>query len=298
MSPSVLPGALLALVASLALNAGYLTQHHGGRHLPPLDVRRPLRTLAGLLRSRVWLLGTATGMLGWALFVAALALAPLSIAQAFAGGGLALVVPLASRVTGRPLSGRERAAVPAIALGLALLAVGTRDAGARTAGHEQLLPLLVGASLAAGALLAVPAGARRPQLLGIAAGVFYGAADAATKAVCGAARSGLLPAILSPWTAALVALTVAAFFCFQRGLQTGRPLPVIALMATSTSLVAVIGGLAAFAEPLGQTPLLAALRICGLLTVAVAGWVLAPAPARLLPASPTRELAGDGPALR
>ncbi|WP_320670283.1 hypothetical protein [Patulibacter defluvii] len=296
MSGAIVPGALLALLASLALNAGYLIQHRGGRDAPPVDVRRPLRTLAGLLRSRVWLLGTATGTLGWALFVAALALAPLSVAQAFAGGGLALVVPLAARVTGRPLAARERAAVPAIAVGLALLAVGTRDPGARTADHEQLLPLLVGASLAAGALLALPAGGRRPQLLGVAAGVFYGAADAATKAVCGAAaHDGLLPALVSPWAAALVALTAAAFFCFQRGLQSGRPLPVIALMATATSLVAVVGGLAAFAEPLGQTPLLAALRIVGLVTVAVAGWVLAPAPSRLLPAA--RELAGQGPAL-
>jgi hypothetical protein len=73
-------------------------------------------------------------------------------------------------------------------------------------------------------------------------------------------------------TAAL--LTAAAFFAFQRGMQRGRPVPVIALMTTASNVISVLGGLTVFGDPLGHAP---ALRAAGFAAIAVATAALAPA---------------------
>ena len=96
-------GLVLAVVASAALNSGYVLQHVGSAEAPAVDVRRPLATFAGLFRSRLWLLGGAIGVTGWAIHVAALSRAPLSLVQAFVAGGLGLMAPLAARALGVPL---------------------------------------------------------------------------------------------------------------------------------------------------------------------------------------------------
>ena len=85
----------------------------------------------------------------------------------------------------------------------------------------------------------------------------------------------------SPWLPAAVLATGGAFFCFQRALQTGRALPVIALMTATTNLVSILGGLVVLAEPLGRTPALTALHVCAFVLMGVAAWLLAPAQAAL-----------------
>ncbi|MGZ6672827.1 MAG: hypothetical protein ACXVFM_10810, partial [Solirubrobacteraceae bacterium] len=151
----------LALLASLALNSSYLLQHAGSRGGPPVTVRRPLVALRGLLSSRMWMAGLALGLSGWSLHVAALSLAPLSLVQAFAAGGLALAAPLGARALRQPLGARERRAIVMIVLALALLAagaVGGAPAAAPAAGPAALF-MVPCAALAA--LLAAVRGPRR-----------------------------------------------------------------------------------------------------------------------------------------
>src|SRR5437764_11815475 len=103
MSPLAI-GLALAVLASLALNLSFLIQHAGAADAPAITVRRPLRTMRGLLASRLWVAGGALGMTGWGLHVAALAHAPLSLVQAFVAGGIALVAPVARRTLGERLA--------------------------------------------------------------------------------------------------------------------------------------------------------------------------------------------------
>src|SRR3954469_5867032 len=112
MSPLVL-GLLLAIVASVALNASYLLQHVGGASAPAVDVRRPLATFRGLFGSRGWIVGTAIGTAGSRLHLGALSQAPLSLVQAFTAGGLAILVPVAARLTHSTLTRAERIGVGA-----------------------------------------------------------------------------------------------------------------------------------------------------------------------------------------
>jgi hypothetical protein len=56
--------------------------------MPPLSLRRPLASLRLLFAHKGWLIGFLAGIGGWVLYVAALALAPLSLVQATSAGGL------------------------------------------------------------------------------------------------------------------------------------------------------------------------------------------------------------------
>jgi hypothetical protein len=272
-------GVTLALLASLGLNAGYVLQHRGSSTAPAVDPRRPVRTLGALLRSRWWLAGGLLGCIGWALHVAAVSRAPLSLVQAFVAAGMVFALPLAARVTGRAATGAERAGVALMALSLALLVVGFGDhhhhhhhAGLISA---PVVAYLITAAGMAVVLAALPlVGESRASALAIAGGVLYGAADMAIKVTT---RVG----VATLWPVAAAVLTAGAFFAFQRALQTGRVLPVIALMTAATNIVSIGGALAVLGDPLGRTPALAALHTAAFGLVVVAGWLLAPAQAAL-----------------
>ena len=129
MTMPLIIGVALALLASVALNAGYLVQHLGSQQTPDITIGRPIATLRSLLASRLWLLGSVAGMAGWGLHVGALSQAPLSLVQAFSAGGLALAVPLGAWVTHTRLTRRERGAIMLMGGALALLGIGAGGAG-------------------------------------------------------------------------------------------------------------------------------------------------------------------------
>lgn len=285
MSPLV-AGLGLALLASLLLNGSYLLQHVGAGSAPDVTPLHPLRTLAGLLRSRVWTAGLALGLTGWALHVGALASAPLSLVQAFAAGGLALAVPAAALLLHERLTRQELGAVALMVFALVALAFGAHGGAlSRPVPSVALGACLAGAGLLAAALSARPGAS--PHALGAAAGILYGAADAATKAATLAAhRDGALAALLSPWPLVVVALSVGAFFCFQRGLQRGPAVPVVALMTVMTEATATVAGLTVFGDSLGAGDASAVLHAFAFVAIGVAAWRLAPSKALLPPAEP------------
>lgn len=269
----------LALLASLALNGSYLLQHVGSRQAPEVTARHPLRTVRGLVASPVWLAGLAAGLSGWALHVGALSKAPLSLVQAFAAGGLALAVPIGTRVLRERLRRQELLAVGLMVAALLMLAVGARAGGGRGAVPALAMAVALGVAALLAALLALRPAA---HTLGAAAGVLYGAADGATKAVTVAVHhDGLLAGLLTPWTAAVALLSLGAFLCFQRSLQTGAAVPVIALMTAGTNVAAILCGLIVFGDPLGAKPALAVPHLVAFAAIAVAAWLLAPSQARL-----------------
>jgi hypothetical protein len=87
MTGGVGAGLVLALGSAAALNWAFFRQHGAASTLPPLSLRRPLHSLVLLARSPSWLVGFLVGLGGWALYVGALRLAPLSLVQAASAGG-------------------------------------------------------------------------------------------------------------------------------------------------------------------------------------------------------------------
>ena len=296
MSSTVL-GMALATAAAVALNGSYLMQHAGSAGGPAVEPRRPVATVVTLLRSPLWSLGVLVGLTGWALHVAAMREAPLSLVQAFAAGGLALAAPVAAVSLRQRLTRADAGALAVLVVALALLASGLHDAGRHARFAPAALAAWVGGLAAvAAAVLRCARRRRRAAALGLAGGLLYGAADLALKALTG--LSGPMAMLLSPWPAVAAATTAGAFFAFQRGLQHKGPLQVVAAMTAGTNLSSIAGAVAIFGDPLGRTPALAALHVLAFALVVAATWRLAPAEALLagLP-SPPASRAGYGAAM-
>ncbi len=290
----MIAGLLLALGSAALINIGFLLQHRalrrGGGSGSTVRLRRALR-------EPVWLAGQGLGWLGFLTQIVAVALAPLSLVQAFAAGGLALSVPIAASRFGLTITRGQALSVLAIAAGLAALPLGL------PAAHDRLAPVALIAATALSSLVAVAfAAARRPWARAAAAGCFYGAADAAIKAVSlGWGRHGL-DAVLSPWTIVAAAGTFAGFLCFQSALQADeRAVTSISLMNALAAVVALACGLAAFGESLGSDApmrlghLAAIALVLGCVPVlAAAQAALAEAPAPGLPPERGTERERDG----
>jgi len=273
----VAEGLLLALAASVALNAGFLLQHAGSRTSIAVSPLHPIATLSSLLRSPLWSAGTALGLGGWAMHVGALARAPLSLVQAFVAGGLALAAPMAVAVLRVRLTRAELWAIGLMVCALSALTAGLDAHGSAGRFDAAQLGAYTGAlALVAAVLAARVGGGLRAAALGVAGGLLYGAADLAIKALTGAGA-----ALISPWLAVAAVATIGAFFAFQRGLQIGRPLVVIALMTAATNVSSVAGGFLVFGDQLGRTAPLAALHLAAFCLVFVAAWLLAPVQAAL-----------------
>jgi hypothetical protein len=109
---------VVTLISACALNVGYLIEHSVASTLPPLSPRHPLRSARLLLDQRLWLLGFGVEASGWLLYVLALTLAPLSLVQATAAGGVGILAVMASRYRKVPLTHLERAGVALSVAGL------------------------------------------------------------------------------------------------------------------------------------------------------------------------------------
>jgi drug/metabolite transporter (DMT)-like permease len=261
-------GLALALLSAFALNWGWIAQHGAAAELPTLSLRRPVRALRALFGNVPWLVGFSVGLAGWAFYVAALALAPLSLVQATSAGGIGILAALAHRRGDRLRRGQWIAVAIAIA-GLALL--GASLAGGAASGHTAA-PGAVTIWLVVSAAVAALAGASGRRLapgagLGIAAGLLYGAGDVATKgAVFGGAWLLLVPVVLAAHGGAFVALQLA----FQRG----GSLATAGTASLLTNALPIAGGLALFHERVPGGPL-GAMRIVAFACVVLAAALLA-----------------------
>src|SRR5829696_6794259 len=119
----LLAGLALTVGSAFATNLGFLFRHRGAVDAPEVNVRRPLRSIAGLFRQKWWTIGYVVAAVAYGLHVGGLALAPLSLVQAVLAGGLVLLGVIAERWFGFKLGRREWCGVGLASVGLAFLAV-------------------------------------------------------------------------------------------------------------------------------------------------------------------------------
>lgn len=237
---------VITVISACCLNLGYLLEHRVASALPPLSIRRPIVSARSLLGNRTWLLGFGIEIVGWILYVVALALAPLSLVQATAAGGIGILALMVSRITHVPLSRRERIGAAVSVGGLALLGIslvgghGEGDAGATLA-----VALWLGASVVAAVLcMTVLARVIGGPAWGIAAGILFSAGDVATKmAVGGGARA-------AAFVLCLIAGYAAGTAVLQAGFQRSGALVTAGLATLFTNALPIAAGMTVFGEPL------------------------------------------------
>jgi hypothetical protein len=237
---------VVTLVSAVAINWAYLIEHSAASSLPSLSLRRPLRTVRLLLGSRRWLWGFLLETGGFALYVVALALAPLALVQSVAAGGIGVLALLVARSTGTPLERRERVGVAVAIVGLVLLAVSLAGGSAEgVPGDWYAIGLWLAVSVGA-ANAAVTFGARPlpgGAGFGLAAGILFAGGDIATKAVVSGGNHILLgPAIIGFYAAGTMVL--------QSGFQRGRPLTTAGIATLATNAIPIAAAMTLFQEPL------------------------------------------------
>jgi hypothetical protein len=270
-------GMLLGLASAAAIGGGFALQHRGAASLPPLSPRRPLGSLLALGRQPHWLGGFALGLGGWAAYVAALRLAPLSLVQAASAGGLVVLA-----LAGRRLDRLERAGAATALAGLLLLALSLASGGGGRVAPVASVAVWLALSAAAAALAAGSAALRLLPAagLGIAAGILYAAADVATKeAVAGGAGLLLVPAVL--------ACSAAAFAALQLGFQRGGPLATAGVATLWTNALPIVAGVVLFGEP-SPGGWRGAARVSAFVLVVLGGAALARADRSVPAAAPER----------
>ncbi|HTX30847.1 MAG TPA: alpha/beta hydrolase-fold protein [Solirubrobacteraceae bacterium] len=258
-------GLLLAIGSAALINLGFMLQQRG-------LVRGSgdgLRAWLGALRSRTWLAGQGLGWLGFLVQIVAVALAPLSLVQAFAAGGLALSVPLGAGIFGYRVPRLQVIAVVAMAASLALLPIGVPRPGGGIA--TAALVWASAAAVAGGAVIYNHGGAGKA----IAAGLFYGVADAAIKAVSLGVRAHGTSSLFTGWTLVAAGMTFVGFLAFQAALRRSNAISSISLMTGLATLTALVFGLAAFGESLGSRPLITGLHLLAIAIVLACVPVLA-----------------------
>lgn len=272
MTPSSAAGLALAAASTVALNWGFFEQHRAASHgMPRLSLRHPLGSLRALFRSPRWVGGFTLGLCGWALYVAALRVAPLSLVQAVSAGGVGLLALLVSRIGRVHLRGREWVGVGLCAAGLLLLGVSLAG-GSGTDGRASwtIVAAWVGGSVALAGLFAGPvrfvlaSGAG----LGVAAGLLYAAGDVATKAAVTGGTVWLLFVVV------VLASHGGAFVALQLGFQRGGAMATVGVATLFTNALPIAAGMLLYRDRLPPGGLGAA-RLAAFAAVVVGAALLA-----------------------
>ena len=246
MSSEVLAGLVLAFVSAVVINLAYLREHDAVSGLPALSLRHPVHSARLLLGDRDWLLGFGMESAGFMLYVAALALAPLSLVQSIAAGGIGVLAFASARMAGRRLTRIELGGVVLSVLGLVALAISLVGGHAKQGGGDiEPILLWLGVTAVLG-IVCVLVGRRRwgaAVANGIAGGLFFSIGDISTKlATQGGARVAFAVPLLLGYAAGTGLL--------QLGYQAGRALTVAGLATLVTNALPIAAGTVVLDEPL------------------------------------------------
>jgi len=260
----------LALASTTLTNVAYLREHDAVATLPELSAAHPLRSAKHLLTDRGWLRGFALESTGFALYVVALALAPLTLVQSLAAGGIGVLAFVSARVGGRALPRHEVVGVVVSIIGLVALAVSLAGGSGEGSGGNVVSIELWLAGTAAAALVVVALGRRFGAVAvseGIAGGLFFSIGDVSVKVATqggGRAAFGLTVVLGYGLGTALL----------QLGYQHGGALTVAGLATLFTNALPIAAGTLVLGEPVPQGAL-RAVRILAYVAVTAGAILLA-----------------------
>jgi drug/metabolite transporter (DMT)-like permease len=291
-------GVAVAALATTAYNVGLIVEKRALSRLPAIDARHAVVLLRTVLLNPGWAGGFALMLCGFGLQVVALILAPVSVVQPILGSGTVILV-LLSRIVLRERLGRvELGCVLSVAVAIAAIALSAAGSAGQV-GH-QASGLLIAAVAVPACVLALLIGARSlrsaaqgkhrmPAIgvsYGLAAGLLYGVATLAIKALSGVIfhrtdqlGSLIRDVLLSPYPYLTVACSAVAMLIFQTGLQRCRVSIVGPVSNITGSIYFIIAGTWLFGERLPANPVELLLRLGGIVLAGAAVVVLARQPA-------------------
>jgi drug/metabolite transporter (DMT)-like permease len=284
----VITGLLLAIGCALAGSVSVLLKQRGAVAAPTVLARHPVRSAVNLFRSKWWTVGWLVALGAWMLHVGALSLASLSIVQAVISGGLVFLAVLAERFFGFQLGRRQWIGLLITAAGLAVLGLTQAPATHEHASAAALIAVECAVIAISAALICASIRLERLQLragifLATAAGGLFGSSDIAIKHLVHPALNHVM-LLVNPWTLSALIAMVVAFYASARSLQLGPAIAVITFTSLTGNVVALLGGILVFHDPIGLGPSQIAARIAAFCLVIFGAALL---PGRLRAGAPT-----------
>ncbi|MER5964598.1 hypothetical protein [Streptomyces sp. NPDC002057] len=267
-----------ALIANVLYSVGFVLEKRALGTLPALSAGRPLRVVATLLTSPLWMAGSLALAAGFTAQLVVYRTLPVAAAQGIFVSGLVLLLLLSSTILGERPTGRERHALGAVLVALLMVVASVREGD--EVGREApwgLVVLVAVPTLAAGVGLyaQVERRARRRHRVptngigyGVAVGLLYGVSSLAIKGAAGRLTgegAGEVARALfgSPYPYLLLFTAGAGLVMSQTALQRCRASLIVPVCTTVTALFTAVTGTLAFGERLPDDPLLLALRLAG-----------------------------------
>jgi drug/metabolite transporter (DMT)-like permease len=286
-------GILLSLACAFVANLGFFYKYRGANSVASVDVRHPLCSIRTLFSSGWFALGMIVATASWALHVAALALAPMSVVQVALAAGVVLIAVMADRMFGFEVGPRQWFGLWLMAAGLVMLGL-TFPAmhGAHSQFSDPAMISFEAGLFGLGGLLIMGPRMGGPvehhgMMLGAASGILFGVSDTSIKALTGIIGAhGPLAVLLSPWLVVAVLASIVAFYASAKGLQEGEAVPVIAVTGTAANIAGIAGGILVFGDPMPGSPVGIVLQSLAFILVLVAA-ALMPAPVRAAGIAPS-----------
>jgi drug/metabolite transporter (DMT)-like permease len=279
-------GILLALLCAFVANLGFFYKYRGANDVPKVQVMHPWRSVRALYSSKWFTLGMITATASWALHVAALSMAPMSVIQVSLAAGVVFIAVMADRLFGFQVGRRQWLGLFLTAAGLVLLGVTLPAMHGAHSHFSDVAMISFEATLfgLGGLLIMGPRIGGRIEhhgiMLGAASGILFGVSDTAIKALTGITGAhGFMGLLLSPWLAVAILASIVAFFASARGLQEGEAVPVIAVTGTAANIAGIAGGIVVFGDPVAGSTAGVLLQALAFVLVIVAA-ALMPAPVR------------------
>jgi hypothetical protein len=279
-------GILLALACAFVANLGFFYKYRGANSVGKVEVRHPLRSARTLFSSRWFAIGMLVAAGSWALHVAALALAPMSVVQVALAAGVVLIAVMADRMFGFKVGRRQWIGLWLTAAGLVMLGLTLPTMhGAHSHFSDPAMISFEAGLFGLGGLLIMGPRMGGPvehhgMMLGAASGILFGVSDTSIKALTGIMGAhGPLALLISPWLAVAALASIFAFYASARGLQDGEAVPVIAVTGTAANIAGVAGGIIVFGDPMPGSVVGIVVQSLAFVFVLVAA-ALMPAPVR------------------
>lgn len=273
----------LGFVASVLLALGLLMMKSRAAALPIASGRKIVRAVLAWVRDPVWIGGLAVETAGYALYVVALAGAPVSMMAVAMQGGIALFVVFAVLILGERAKLWEWLGIGAFVAAALMLA---ESLGAGAAESTLRAGVLAETSVIAAAVAIAPLGSARLRESGgafaVASGIAFGMGSLYTKALADsfASAQGITAALaggllLSPWTYLIVVANVAGLIMLQNAFALGRGIIAMPLSSAFSNVIPIAGGIVAFGERLPADSFGAAMRVGAFVLTIAAGVALA-----------------------
>jgi hypothetical protein len=271
----------LGTVASVLLATGLFMMKSRSDTLPLAHGSGMFRALLIWIRDPVWSGGLGVQVVGYALYIAALSDAPVSLVAVMMQGGIALFVIFAAVFLREKANAHEWAGIAGILVAMVVLGLSLKGGAARGEANLEALWAFSAVALVIATIPFVFAKLRRSGMAtAIASGVAFGLGSIYTKPladslVAHTGTSPLLRMFAHQWLYTVSVTNIAGLILLQNSFHSARGIIAMPLSSAISNVVPIVGGMVAFAESLPAERIAASLRVGAFVLTIVSSGLLA-----------------------